>query len=84
MPTSRTTPFASWPPTVPRCAWQIANSVSQLLASDPSGRGFWAWHMTPSVTSATRIPALLQRTGSESAKAIPDPPAPMQYRWGRA
>ncbi len=80
-PTSRTTPLASWPPTVPRRAWQIANSVSQLLTSDASGRGFWAWHMPPSVVSATRIAVrLLQRTGDEyasdynpvTAAAIPD------------
>jgi hypothetical protein len=79
---SRTTALASLPPTVPRRAWQIANSVSQLLTSDASGRGNRgnrAWHTTTlNVNSATRIVALLQPTGGESAAAIPDPPAPMQ------
>jgi hypothetical protein len=71
-----TTSLASFPPTVPRRAWQLANSVAQLLTSDASGGGIWAWHTTPNVTSATRIAArllqrrLLQRTGDESAAAI--------------
>jgi hypothetical protein len=79
MPTSRTTSVASLPPTAPRRAWQIANSVAQLLTSDPSGRGIRAWHTTTlNVTSATRIAALLQRIGGESATLIPDPPASMQ------
>ena len=79
MAASRNTSLASLPPTVPRRAWQNANSVSQLLTSDPSGRGNRAWHTTTlNVTSATSIAALLQRIGGESATVIPDPPAPMQ------
>ena len=79
MAANRNAPVASVPPTVPTRAWQIANSVSQLLTSDPSGRGNRAWHTTTlNVTSATRIAALLQRIGGESATVIPDPPAPMQ------
>ena len=66
-----TTSLASWPPTVPRRAWQFANWVSQLLTSDATRRGIWAWHTTPNVTSATRIAArLLQRTGDRSAAAM--------------
>ena len=66
-----TTSLASLPPNEPRRAWQLANSAAQLLTSDASGRGIWAWHTTPNVTSATRIPArLLQRTRDESAAAM--------------
>jgi hypothetical protein len=69
-----TTSFASFPPTVPRRAWQLANSVAQLLTSDASGRGIWAWHTTPNVTSATRIAArLLQRSREASAAAMAKP-----------
>jgi hypothetical protein len=76
---SRTTPVAPVPPTAPRRAWQNTNSVSQLLTSDASGRGNRAWHTTTlNVNSATRIAALLQLTGGESAAAIPDPPTSMQ------
>ncbi len=73
-----TTSMASSPPTEPRRAWQLANSVAQLLTSDASGRGIWAWH-TPNVASATRIAArllqrrLLQRTRDESAAAMAKP-----------
>jgi hypothetical protein len=71
MAAGRTTPLASSPPTVPRRAWQFANSVSQLLTPDASGRGIWAWHTAPNVTSTTRIATrLLQRAGGESAAAI--------------
>ena len=73
-PTSRTTPFASLPPTVPRRAWQIANSVSQLLTSDPSGRGNRAWHTTTlNVNKAKRIAALLQPTGKPRRVRSSDP-----------
>ncbi len=66
-----TTSLASLPPTAPRRARQLANSVAQLLTSDASGRGIWAWHTTPHVTSATRIAArLLQRARDEFAAAI--------------
>jgi hypothetical protein len=65
------TSLASLARTVPRRAWQFANSVSQLLSSDTSGRGIWAWHTAPNVTSATRIAArLLQRTGDQSAAGM--------------
>ena len=66
-----TTSLASWPPTVPRRAWQFANWVSQLLTSDATRRGIWAWHTTSNVTSATRIAArLLHRTVYQSAAAM--------------
>jgi hypothetical protein len=74
-----TTSVASLPPTEARRAWQLANSVAQLLTSDASGRGIWAWHTTPNVASATRIAArllqrrLLQRTRDESAAAMAKP-----------
>jgi hypothetical protein len=69
-----TTSSASLPPTEPRRAWQLANSVAQLLTSDASGRDIWAWHTAPNVTSATRIAArLLQRTRDESAAAMANP-----------
>jgi hypothetical protein len=74
MAASRTRSVASLaclPPTMPRRAWQIANSESQLLLSDATLRGFWAWLTAPNETSATRITTrLLQRTGDESAVAI--------------
>jgi hypothetical protein len=71
MAASRTTSLASVPPSKPRRAWQFANSAPQLLPSDATPRGIWAWHMT-NVTRTTRIVArLLQRAGEESAAAIP-------------
>jgi hypothetical protein len=51
-------------PTAPRTAWQLANSVSQLVAS---WGAIWAWHTTPNVASTTRIVAQpLQRARYES------------------
>jgi hypothetical protein len=69
-----TTSSASLPPTEPRRAWQLANSVAQLFTSDESGRGIWAWHTTQNVTSATRIAArLLQHSREASAAAMAKP-----------
>jgi hypothetical protein len=71
MAASCNTSLASLARTVPRRAWQVANSVSQLLSADTSGRGIWAWHTAPDVTSATRIAARrLQRAGDQSAAAM--------------
>jgi hypothetical protein len=50
-------------PTAPRTAWQLANSVSQLVTPDASSWGvIWARHTTPNMASTPRIVAqLLQR-----------------------
>jgi hypothetical protein len=53
MAASRTTTPASLARTAPRGAWQIANSVAQLLSSDASGRGVWARETTPNVHYST-------------------------------
>jgi hypothetical protein len=71
---SDTTSSAFLVPTAPRRAWQLANSVSQLVTPDTSWGVSWAWHTTPSVTSTTRIVAqLLQRArdGSELTTVNP-------------
>ncbi len=48
--------------------------VRSIPSSDESGRGIWAWHTTPNVTSATAIAArLLQRTREASAAAMAKP-----------
>ena len=53
-------------PTAPRTAWQLANSVSQLVTPDASWGVIWAWHTTPNVASTTRIVAQpLQRARYE-------------------
>ncbi len=63
MATSRNTSLASSARTAPMRAWQFANWVSQLLTSDATRRGIWAWQTTPNATSATRTVArLLRRT----------------------
>ena len=53
-------------PTAPRTAWQLANSVSQLVAPDAAWGVIWSWQTTPNVASTTRIAAQpLQRTRDE-------------------
>ena len=70
-----TTSSAFLVPTALRTAWQLANSVSQLVAPDASSWGvIWAWHTTPNVASTTRIVAQpLQRARDESEPMTVNP-----------
>jgi hypothetical protein len=71
---SDTTSLASLAPTAPRKAWHLANSASQLVTPDASWGVIWARHMTPNVTSTTRIAVrLLQRTRDGCVATIASP-----------
>ncbi len=60
--------------TAPRTAWQLANSVSQLVTPDASWGVIWAWQTTSNVASTTSIAAQpLQRTRDGPASTTAKP-----------
>jgi hypothetical protein len=60
-------------PTAPRTAWQLANSISQLVTPDASWGVIWEWHTTPNVASTKIAAQALQRTRDESAATTANP-----------
>jgi hypothetical protein len=71
---SGTTSSAFLVPTAPRTAWQLANSVSQMVTPDAFWGAIWAWQTTPNVASTPRIEAQpLQRARYEAEPTTVNP-----------
>ncbi len=65
---------ASLAATALRTAWQLANSVSQLVTPDASWSNIWAWHTTANMASTTSIASRpLQKTRDEFAATAANP-----------